>query len=49
MLEGEYWRLSSKSGGGEVGVDKKKEVRLLTLPPCEDVYHAPYFTFLANT
>ena len=27
---------------------KKKEVRLLTLPPCDDVYHAPYFTFLAN-
>lgn len=32
----------------EVNVDKKKEVRLLTLPPCDGVYHAPYFTFLAN-
>lgn len=34
---------------GDVGVSgHKKEVRLLTLPPCDDFYHAPYFTFLAN-
>ena len=33
----------------DIGVgEHKKEVRLLTLPPCDGVYHALYFTFLAN-
>ena len=51
MLEGEYWGLGSESGMGEVGVGehKKKEVRLLTLPPMVVNYHAVYFVLRMNT
>lgn len=39
----------SESGVGEVGVDEKKEVRLLTLPPVVVTYHSVYLVFLMNS
>lgn len=36
----------SESG---VGVDEKKEVRLLTLPPVVVTYHSVYLVFLMNS